>query len=137
MVSGTSGRLARGPKARRNRETGFSLIELLVVIVIVGILAAIAIPMFLNQRQSAWKASVATDLRNAAIVVETWGMNHSGSFAAFPVSNATSGIKVTDGNTIVVNPSATTFTILGSNANMSPGAQTYDRAAGGLEKFVP
>ncbi len=137
MVNGMSEALTSGRESRRRGETGFSLVELMVVIVIIGILTAIAIPIFINQRQSAWKASVATDLRNAAVVVETWGMNHSGSFAAFPVSNATNGITVTSGNTIVVSPSATTFTILASNANLSPGSQTYDRALGGLGKFTP
>ena len=134
-------RMDRAPTSgcwfRRDEQKGFSLVELLVAIVIIGILAAIAIPMVLNQRQSAWKATVATDLKNASIVVETWGMDHSGSFAAFPVRNAINGIRVTEGNTIVVSPSATTFTILGSNANISPGGQTYDRAAGGLGKFAP
>lgn len=137
MISRTSKTLSSAREARRQGEQGFSLIELMVVIVIIGIFAAIAIPMFLSQRQSAWKATVASDLKNAAIVVETWGMNHNGSFADFPLDNTSNGIKATDGNRIVVTPSASTFTIRGSNSNVSPGSQLYDQAAGGLLKFTP
>ncbi len=59
-------------KAREEREGGFTLIELLVVIIIIGILAAIAIPVFLNQRKKGYDASVKSDLRNAATAEETY-----------------------------------------------------------------
>jgi type IV pilus assembly protein PilA len=64
--------LARLIKAREEREGGFTLIELLVVIIIIGILAAIAIPVFLNQRKKGYDAQAKSDLRNMATAEETY-----------------------------------------------------------------
>src|SRR5689334_2824337 len=64
--------LARMQKSMKEKDQGFTLIELLVVIIIIGILAAIAIPVFLNQRKKGYDAQAKSDLRNIATLEETF-----------------------------------------------------------------
>lgn len=64
----------------RQGEAGFTLIELLVVILIVAILAAIAIPVFYEQREKGFVAQIQSSLKNAAIAMETYGIETNGSY---------------------------------------------------------
>jgi prepilin-type N-terminal cleavage/methylation domain-containing protein len=63
----------------RNKK-GFTLIELLIVVVIIGILAAIAIPKFANTKEKAYVASMKADLRNLATYEESYAADSSGVY---------------------------------------------------------
>lgn len=64
----------------RPAEDGFSLVELLVVVIVLGILAGIAIPAFLTQRTRGWRAAAQSDARNAAAELASWGTLHNGMY---------------------------------------------------------
>src|SRR5258707_14148366 len=67
-------------RRRAEEEQGFTLIELLVVILIIGILAAIPIPAFLNQRGKANDASTKSMARTAQTAMKTYATDHNGSY---------------------------------------------------------
>jgi type IV pilus assembly protein PilA len=84
----------------QEQNEGFTLIELLVVIIIIGILAAIAIPVFLNQRNKGYDAQAKSDARQLATLEETYLVDNNvyGTFANltdFKKSATTSGFTAT------------------------------------------
>jgi prepilin-type N-terminal cleavage/methylation domain-containing protein len=64
----------------QSKKKGFTLIELLIVVVIIGILAAIAIPKFANTKEKAYVASMKADLRNLATYEESYAADSSGAY---------------------------------------------------------
>ncbi len=74
----------------KNRK-GFTLIELLIVVVIIGILAAIAIPKFANTKEKAYLASMKGDLRNLSTAQEGFAADNAGAYMAGTASNLPAG----------------------------------------------
>ena len=120
-------------------EAGFTLIELLVVVIIIGILAAIAIPVFLNQRNSARNASVQTDLRTAALEAESYYTVNQ-KYPASGVTPAHAPVTISNANQLrneivtgTVNGTAVTgFEIVGCNGE-SGTVYVYNSIKGGLQ----
>jgi prepilin-type N-terminal cleavage/methylation domain-containing protein len=86
----------------RNKK-GFTLIELLIVVVIIGILAAIAIPKFANTKEKAYVASMKSDLRNLITAQEAYFSDFNSTYAASTGAlgtayRASSGVTVTLSN---------------------------------------
>ena len=83
-----------------SNKKGFTLIELLIVVVIIGILAAIAIPKFANTKEKAYVASMKSDLRNLLTAQEAYFSDNSSTYAASTTALGTayrssSGVTVT------------------------------------------
>jgi type II secretion system protein G len=81
---------------RHKRTAGFTLIELLIVVVIIGILAAIAIPKFANTKGKAYAASMRSDLRNLAVAQESYMYDNA------TYSSTLAGMNVTPSNGVTI-----------------------------------
>lgn len=131
-----------GARLNGDREAGFTLIELLVVMLILGILAAIAIPAFFNQRDKGTDAQAKAAARTAQTAIETYATDNGGSYAEATPTDlknieetlVVNGAEEDNDNAItVVAAGADTYELNSKSGTATKF--TIKREAGGVVKF--
>jgi type IV pilus assembly protein PilA len=126
---------------RAEKDDGFTLIELLVVMIVIAILAAIAVPVFLQQRKSAYRTTAVTDMRGAATTVETYAAGQNGDYAgldgateASPILQA-EGLRTTRWSSLIVHVTGPSYCIEGHHTEL-PGQTLIFRNGTGVIQIL-
>ncbi|GAA0489291.1 pili assembly chaperone [Paractinoplanes deccanensis] len=148
----------------KKADEGFTLIELLVVVVIIGILVAIAVPVYLNYRKGAADKSAQSDVRGAVSTIEQYYTDNNNSYpsittivnksASFQLSDGSTTaqstapagwVTLSDGSLLTYVPGAAsttggsqiaTYKVCATNSNGSGKVYAYDSAVGGSVKVL-
>jgi type IV pilus assembly protein PilA len=130
-------------RQRSQSESGFTLVELLVVMLILGLLAAIAVPSFFNQRDKARDADAKAGVRTAQTAIETYATDNGGAYTGATVAGLRAiedtlndvnlaPAPVVTANTYTVSATSTTGNVFNISRNAT-GQVTYTCTATGVD----
>ncbi|GGK86540.1 type II secretion system protein [Mangrovihabitans endophyticus] len=128
----------------KKEDEGFTLIELLVVVVIIGVLVAIAVPVYLNYRQGAADKSAQSDVRGAISAIEQYYTDNGNAYPTGFANETTSPVTIGDQKItlsdktkmtyVPVGSPTTSYLVCATNEGGSGKVYLYDSSAGGSVK---
>jgi type IV pilus assembly protein PilA len=129
------------PRHSSANQAGFSLIELLIVMLIVGILAAVAVPAFLNQRHKAYDADAKSQVRQAATAEEIYATDHHDNYVSETITPTDTGPLAVLEPTLKDTPSVTAtangtsgYTLVATAAGSAADVFTYTANNGAVNR---
>ena len=109
-------------KLRKKSDKGFTLIELMIVIAIIGILAAIAIPNFISYRRRGYNAAANADIKNAYTAAQAYFSDYPTGTIDTTVLTDSYGFKSTTSVTVTINTGTTNINMTSVHGS---GDKTY------------